>query len=455
MKIGILLFGISILLWNCKKEEKLVKDETGIPELLQLNFNSKDFKKTIPYEYVVDWTNPQKHYSEELKLSYYEFPINYLTPLNPNTLNKQKGAGNYYIKFKIIATENNDNEYSYYAVKFYQDVDLLDNELINSKVNFNDTKNFTGTINLFDKEGDLGFAKKLKNGCLKEGKVYYYNEFASSLKTVSNDCYTITVHHYTDWYKYYPDLGIYIFDGVSYDGSTSETFCEDSGGAYPDLPEDYLEVAVGSGTYTDTSNDTTLVEIDELVELPCPGDPIINVELAPQLGSSGISGGMFGCTRYGGTDCTSADGRNKKHRGIDLKNPYGSPIYAMYDGTIYSAKHDPEGGGYFTRIQSTVNGEVILTEYHHLQEGNRVEENTDGTLRYVSAGDIIGYQGESGNLKDAIARGDCESHLHIGVLLHDGTNAWSFDNYDFVNARDYLNTYIRDDGITLLNDCNN
>ena len=67
---------------------------------------------------------------------------------------------------------------------------------------------------------------------------------------------------------------------------------------------------------------------------PCPGNPLKKMEVAPQK-ISGIKGGMFGCTRYSTRGCTEG-GKNypgrKKHKGIDLKNPYGDPVYAMYDG---------------------------------------------------------------------------------------------------------------------------
>jgi murein DD-endopeptidase MepM/ murein hydrolase activator NlpD len=44
--------------------------------------------------------------------------------------------------------------------------------------------------------------------------------------------------------------------------------------------------------------------------------------------------------------------------------------------------------------------------FFHLQENNRVTGS-------VKAGDIIGYQGNSGNLKSGIADGYTESHVHI------------------------------------------
>lgn len=133
----------------------------------------------------------------------------------------------------------------------------------------------------------------------------------------------------------------------------------------------------------------------------------------------------------------------------------GEPIYAMYDGFIYSSKYDKYGAGYYTRIQSTINGETIITSYFHLQEGNR-ELSTNNPLNYVKAGDIIGYQGESGNLASAIESGGVDSHVHIEVRVHDGSDSWSYDHYNLVDPREYLETNIDDSGISTfnINNCN-
>jgi murein DD-endopeptidase MepM/ murein hydrolase activator NlpD len=118
---------------------------------------------------------------------------------------------------------------------------------------------------------------------------------------------------------------------------------------------------------------------------------------------------MYGCTRFGG-GCVGQDGRDKFHGGIDLKANYGDPIYAMHDGTASLAQQGDvsRGAGYYVVLTSTVGGDTVKTLYFHMQKDNRVS----GT---VKAGDIIGYQGNSGNLKGAIEDGYAVSHLHIKV----------------------------------------
>lgn len=128
------------------------------------------------------------------------------------------------------------------------------------------------------------------------------------------------------------------------------------------------------------------------------GNPLKKPEIAAQLGGSKIKGGMYGMTRNKGT---------KWHRGVDLKSEYGDPIYAMFDGTA-TLGNQSNGAGDYVIITSKVNGKTVQTMYFHMQDDNRVSGE-------VKAGDIIGYQGDSGNLKKAIEDGYAVSHLHVKV----------------------------------------
>jgi murein DD-endopeptidase MepM/ murein hydrolase activator NlpD len=57
-------------------------------------------------------------------------------------------------------------------------------------------------------------------------------------------------------------------------------------------------------------------------------------------------------------------------------------------------------------VISRVNGKTIRLVYFHLQKDKRAS----GT---VKAGDIIGYQGVSGNLEAGMERGYATSHVHV------------------------------------------
>ena len=63
-------------------------------------------------------------------------------------------------------------------------------------------------------------------------------------------------------------------------------------------------------------------------------------------------------------------------------------------------------------VTSRVNGKTIRLVYFHLQKDKRAS----GT---VKAGDIIGYQGVSGNLEAGIKRGFATSHVHVKAREND------------------------------------
>jgi hypothetical protein len=166
---------------------------------------------------------------------------------------------------------------------------------------------------------------------------------------------------------------------------------------------------------------------------PCIGDPLPDPKVAPQT-VSGIMGGMYGKTRNSNT---------KWHKGLDLKSDFGDPIYAMYDGTAAKRvqrdkNNNVTGAGYFVDVTSTVDGKTVNILYFHMQNENRVSGS-------VKAGDIIGYQGDSGNLKTAIDQNFAISHLHIKVK----------ENGAHVDPRGYLKTNINSSGTTTNNPCGN
>lgn len=170
------------------------------------------------------------------------------------------------------------------------------------------------------------------------------------------------------------------------------------------------------------------------VKKPCGGDPVANVEIAPQLGDSGMSGGLHNtCTRTG-SGCSGEPSR-KVHDGVDLKNPYGAPIFAMYDGTARLASQYKrgttilDGAGYHVSITSTINGNELRNVYFHLQKNGRASG-------IIKAGDIIGYQGLSGNLGNAIKQNFTTSHLHVKTRL----NGVKVDPLDFLATKIDSNT---------------
>jgi RHS repeat-associated protein len=108
--------------------------------------------------------------------------------------------------------------------------------------------------------------------------------------------------------------------------------------------------------------------------------------------ASGVGGAEWGWTRSNGSQF---------HSGFDNKGDYGAPVYAPADGTL-SVNHSPKGGLGVTLDLGHGNSVQAL----HL---SRVPRELMGQTVEVKAGDIIGYIGRSGNLKDAPG----ETHTHI------------------------------------------
>lgn len=179
------------------------------------------------------------------------------------------------------------------------------------------------------------------------------------------------------------------------------------------------------------------------VKKPCVGDPLAIVEIAPQLGASGMQGALHNtCARFDDNyTCRGVRGR-RLHYGVDLKNPYGAPIFASYDGiakkdTQLNEEGKIDGAGYYVGVTSRVNGKKIRLVYFHLQKDRR----TTGTIK---AGDIIGYQGVSGNLEAGIEGGYATSHVHVKAQ----------ENGKPAEPLDHFKTKINPKTGELINPCN-
>ena len=90
------------------------------------------------------------------------------------------------------------------------------------------------------------------------------------------------------------------------------------------------------------------------------------------------------------------------HKGIDIPASTGTPIYAVFDGTIVTKKKD---SGFGNWIQISHSGS-IQTEYAHMSKFKSGLSKGDK----VKKGELIGYVGSTG-----ISTGP---HLHLGVIFN-------------------------------------
>jgi murein DD-endopeptidase MepM/ murein hydrolase activator NlpD len=99
------------------------------------------------------------------------------------------------------------------------------------------------------------------------------------------------------------------------------------------------------------------------------------------------------------------DGGKRKHKGIDIFAPKGTPVVAVADGIVSYIGDQPKGGHCIWL--ATENGASFY--YAHLDRwAAGLFEGME-----VRSGDLLGYVGNTGNAKYT------PSHLHFGVNQND------------------------------------
>lgn len=120
--------------------------------------------------------------------------------------------------------------------------------------------------------------------------------------------------------------------------------------------------------------------------------------------------------KYGKTGFTAL-GYNF-HNGIDIAAPAGQPIYAAADGTVKYVDSSDASYGNWVAIEHTVptkNGDrKIITLYAHFKN-YKVKPG-----QKVQQGDIIGYEGNTGNTTKKLYGPERGYHIHFGVYDAEG-----------------------------------
>ncbi len=157
---------------------------------------------------------------------------------------------------------------------------------------------------------------------------------------------------------------------------------------YQSLPE--TKVSVGETT-------VVIKSVKEVAKLP--SNPITSVS------STERSDLRFPVKGHGPENVISVfgdkRGKNRTHEGIDIKAPRGTAIVATTDGFIERIKEGGNGGKqvYLRGMKGR------LFYYAHLEDWS-VEE-----FQAVSAGEVLGTVGDSGNAKGTTP------HLHFEIML--------------------------------------
>ena len=164
---------------------------------------------------------------------------------------------------------------------------------------------------------------------------------------------------------------------------------------------------------------------------PCNDDPLIKMRISTY--NLGVSSNRYGCVRVG-SGCNNM----KKHGGIDLMAPEGTPIFSLSDGTVVLSQENHADFGNWIIIK---NGDLFYT-YAHLE--NKPNFNVGDT---VSKLDILGNVGDTGNAPDN------EFHLHLEIKQQ-SFDGQSYNASTYKDPEEYLGTNFDSNGNAIKNnDC--
>ncbi|GAA4319570.1 M23 family metallopeptidase [Flaviaesturariibacter amylovorans] len=125
----------------------------------------------------------------------------------------------------------------------------------------------------------------------------------------------------------------------------------------------------------------------------------------PVAGPKAKAGSFWGADRDGGA---------RRHEGVDIFAPKGTPAVAGAAGTVTSVSESPLGGKY---VFLRPDGKNYNLYYAHL------DEQLVRPGQRVAAGETIGLVGNTGNARTTPA------HLHFGIYTYEG----AVDPYPFID----------------------
>ncbi len=147
---------------------------------------------------------------------------------------------------------------------------------------------------------------------------------------------------------------------------------------------------------------------------PAPAGPAVVRPITFPVSGTVTYIDSYGAPRSGG----------RTHAGQDLMGPKGTPLVAAVDGVVTRVRHDTGG---VSGNSLTIKGDDGWT-YIYIHLNNDSPGTDDAANRYdqafapgivanvrVTAGQHVGYMGDSGNAEDA------GSHLHFEIQQPDGT----------------------------------
>lgn len=141
---------------------------------------------------------------------------------------------------------------------------------------------------------------------------------------------------------------------------------------------------------------------------PAVSEPAFLIEEFPNQSEDVEFFDSWGARRPGG----------RRHKGIDIHSPKGSPVVAVADGFVIARKWHRDSGFYL----KIAHADGWVSSYVHLNNDRPGTDDGAGgegaafapgieVGAFVRAGDLIGYVGDSGNAEGTV------SHTHFSLEL--------------------------------------
>lgn len=277
-------------------------------------------------------------------------------------------------------------------------------------------KNFSGYVFYHDLNGNFVNGWKYEKGSVVAKTTMTKGGNIPTQLKLATTCTESTVYQWitftTGWYQTSNTYEgtMYLSEETSFYVPVTTTSCtgDGGGGGSP-------TVTVSTGGYSPIPSPPPPIPNTD-PNLPCPGDPIKNASIAATV-SSGQRGGMYGCNRTGGTNCSEGQ-YNKWHGGIDIFAPENSDLYSITSGKVSYIGFDDQLGN-FVQVTSLDNNTKFL--YAHL---NSVSVNIGVP---VNIGSKLGLTGKTGNANQS----NIIPHVHIQVQ----ENNYAFDPQPYISTK--------------------
>jgi len=131
--------------------------------------------------------------------------------------------------------------------------------------------------------------------------------------------------------------------------------------------------------------------------------------------------------------------KGKPHPGVDFCQSEGAPVCVVGDGVVTVSHYDEDGYGHYVVVQHKLaepEEAYLWTLYGHL-----VGRSMPGVGTVLTKGEVIGYQGTSGNCGPTHLHFECKRTAELslyGVLNYVTLNVYWYDPYTVLDRCRYV-----------------